>query len=109
MTNSTNATFVAPSTTAEVLKSSRSSPPRILMPPLATIRSHNLAAGRVLRGMTALIVGGTSGLGEAVALKLAALLPEPHIVISGRKQDAGERVVASLKEVRLFSDQASIL
>ena len=43
---------------------------------------------------TALITGGTSGIGRAVANKLAQL--GIHVVVVGRNEERGERTVADL-------------
>ena len=43
---------------------------------------------------TALITGGTSGIGHAVANKLAQL--GIHVVVVGRNEERGERTVADL-------------
>jgi NAD(P)-dependent dehydrogenase (short-subunit alcohol dehydrogenase family) len=44
--------------------------------------------------MTALITGGTSGIGRAVANKLAQL--GIHVVVVGRNEERGERTVAEI-------------
>src|SRR6476660_3180050 len=44
---------------------------------------------------TALITGGTSGIGRAVANKLAQL--GLHVIVVGRNADRGERTVAELR------------
>ena len=48
-----------------------------------------------LTGSTALITGGTSGIGRASALSLAGL--GAHVVISGRDAARGEQVVATIR------------
>ena len=45
-------------------------------------------------GTPALITGGTSGIGRAVANKLAQL--GIHVVVVGRNEERGERTVADL-------------
>ena len=47
-----------------------------------------------LEGKTALVTGGTSGIGEAIARAYAAAGAD--VVITGRDQQRGERIVASL-------------
>jgi NAD(P)-dependent dehydrogenase (short-subunit alcohol dehydrogenase family) len=48
-----------------------------------------------LTGSTALVTGGTSGIGRATAVRLAAL--GAHVVVSGRDQERGEAVVAAIR------------
>ena len=48
-----------------------------------------------LTGSTALITGGTSGIGRAAALSLARL--DAHVVLSGRDAARGEQVVAAIR------------
>jgi NAD(P)-dependent dehydrogenase (short-subunit alcohol dehydrogenase family) len=57
-----------------------------------------------LRGTTALVTGGTSGIGRAAAIKLANL--GAHVVISGRDEARGNRVV---QEIRSAGGQADFL
>jgi NAD(P)-dependent dehydrogenase (short-subunit alcohol dehydrogenase family) len=45
--------------------------------------------------MTALITGGTSGIGRAVANKLAQL--GIHVVVVGRNEERGEKAVAEIR------------
>lgn len=49
-----------------------------------------------LHGKTALITGATSGIGRAVALRLAG--DGADVIISGRSQDRGDQVVAEIKD-----------
>lgn len=49
-----------------------------------------------LHGKTALITGATSGIGRAVALRLAG--DGADVIITGRNQDRGDEVVADIKD-----------
>lgn len=62
---------------------------------LHTNDSTPTAPGSRLIGRTAVVTGSTSGIGEAIARLLAA--EGTHVVVSGRQQTSGERVV---KEIR---------
>jgi short-subunit dehydrogenase len=53
---------------------------------------------------TALITGGTSGIGRAVANKLAQL--GIHVVVVGRNEERGEKAVA---EIRAWGGQADFI
>jgi NAD(P)-dependent dehydrogenase (short-subunit alcohol dehydrogenase family) len=55
-----------------------------------------------LSGSTALITGGTSGIGRAAALALARL--GAHVVLSGRNATRGEQVVAAIRAQRGRAD-----
>jgi NAD(P)-dependent dehydrogenase (short-subunit alcohol dehydrogenase family) len=48
-----------------------------------------------MQGSTALVTGGTSGIGRATALELAAR--GAHVVVSGRDRARGEDVVAAIR------------
>lgn len=49
-----------------------------------------------LAGRAALVTGSTSGIGEAVALELAAR--GAHVVVTGRRQELGDGVVARIRQ-----------
>jgi NAD(P)-dependent dehydrogenase (short-subunit alcohol dehydrogenase family) len=53
---------------------------------------------------TALITGGTSGIGRAVAKKLAGL--GIHVVVAGRNAERGEKTIA---EIRAAGGQADFI
>lgn len=69
-----------------------------------TLLTHPLTApdpdrchARSLRGRTAIITGSTSGIGAAIALKLAA--EGARVVVSGRDPVRGAKVVADIRAV----------
>jgi NAD(P)-dependent dehydrogenase (short-subunit alcohol dehydrogenase family) len=64
------------------------------MPSLAAIRSANAAVK--LPKTRSLVVGGTSGIGEAIARRLA--LAGSHVTIVGRNKEAGNSIVKSIKQ-----------
>lgn len=59
----------------------------------------NNAASRPAFSPTALFVGGTSGIGEHLALKMANYTTNPHIIISGRNRNAAEAVIKELQQI----------
>ncbi len=61
---------------------------------LAEIRKHNATIKD--KKPVAIFVGGTSGIGEGAALKLAELTSHEKIIITGRNKVAGESIVAKL-------------
>jgi len=60
---------------------------------LRTARSHNQAIS--LDTKRALIVGGTSGIGEGIALTMAAM--KADVTIAGRNKEAGNKIIAAMK------------
>ncbi|ETV99688.1 hypothetical protein H310_07753 [Aphanomyces invadans] len=50
-----------------------------------------------LQGQTALVVGGTSGIGEGIALRLAQA--RANVVIAGRNADRGNAIVAKMQAI----------
>jgi len=62
---------------------------------LAAARTHNASISLATR--RALIVGGTSGIGEGIALRLARM--KADVTVAGRSKEAGDKVVAAMKEV----------
>lgn len=66
------------------------------MPSLSIVRAANLAAVPKYRP-TAVFLGGTSGVGQAVAEALAeATKGDAHIVICGRNKSAADKIIANL-------------
>lgn len=57
---------------------------------------HNLVAGR-FKGKVALVTGSTQGLGEAIAIRLAAE-GATGLVITGRNQERGEQTAQRLQQ-----------
>lgn len=55
------------------------------MPSLAAVRAVN-ASVLANASPTAVVIGGTSGIGENIALALASMCKAPHVLISGRKR-----------------------
>lgn len=47
-----------------------------------------------LQGKTALVTGGTSGIGRAVAMKMA--LRGAHVIVTGRDRQRGDEVIAAI-------------
>jgi len=70
------------------------------MPSLSIARAQNAKLKEAIRQpVTALFIGGTSGIGQNIAFKLASNVASPHIVVSGRNAQSGEATVARLREI----------
>jgi NAD(P)-dependent dehydrogenase (short-subunit alcohol dehydrogenase family) len=52
-----------------------------------------------LHSCSALIVGGTAGIGQSIAFKIAEYAKKPQIVISGRDEIRGQETIAALKAI----------
>jgi len=61
---------------------------------LKAAKAHNSKFN--LQSQKAMVVGGTSGIGEGIALKLASL--KADVTIAGRNKTSAERVLARLKQ-----------
>ena len=62
---------------------------------MSCIASETLTRGTYEMATTALITGGTSGIGRAVANKLAGL--GVHVMVVGRNVERGERAIAEIR------------
>src|SRR6202046_1635047 len=60
-------------------------------------RSSEIFAPELLRGRTALVTGGGTGLGEAPALELARC--GAAVTVTGRRGDVLEQAVAEIREI----------
>jgi NAD(P)-dependent dehydrogenase (short-subunit alcohol dehydrogenase family) len=65
------------------------------MPSLTAASSHN--AGVSLATKLALVVGGTSGIGQAVAVKLASM--KASVVIAGRNAEKGAPILEQMRSI----------
>jgi NADP-dependent 3-hydroxy acid dehydrogenase YdfG len=70
------------------------------MPSTSTVKSAlaNLAH-RLPVSPTIVCVGGTSGIGEAIARKFTSITSKPNIHIVGRSENAANKIISDLKEV----------
>lgn len=64
---------------------------------LTQAREWNATLKTARPELTALFVGGTSGIGRSTAVKLAGAIAKPTIYIVGRNKLAGEQVVEEMK------------
>lgn len=70
------------------------------MPALNAVRSINSSSKPpFLNVPTALVLGGNSGIGQAIAFKLANYIKPLHIIISGRNQESAESTINELKKI----------
>lgn len=51
-------------------------------------------------GLTAVFVGGTSGVGEYTLKAFARSVPKPRVYIVGRSQDAADRIITECQKLR---------
>lgn len=65
---------------------------------LATARGLNAEYFK-LHSASALIVGGTSGIGQSIAFKIAQYTKKPLIVVSGRDEVRGQETIDALKAI----------
>jgi NAD(P)-dependent dehydrogenase (short-subunit alcohol dehydrogenase family) len=65
---------------------------------LATARGLNAEYFK-LHSASALIVGGTSGIGQSIAFKIAQYTQKPLIVVSGRDEVRGQETIDALKAI----------
>lgn len=65
------------------------------MPTFLEARKINLKTSLINK--TALIIGGTSGLGESVALKLASM--QASVIIAGRNEKAASSIIEKCKSI----------
>ena len=61
----------------------------------SALRAAHAASGALLKGRSAVVSGGTSGIGEGLALRLASLGASVHIL--GRSAERGAEVLAQLR------------
>ena len=69
------------------------------MTALTVARAANAAPSARLTSPVALIVGGSAGIGQAIAYKLAQYSDTPHIIISSRSQRSAEVTLKRLQEI----------
>jgi NAD(P)-dependent dehydrogenase (short-subunit alcohol dehydrogenase family) len=76
------------------------------MPAISQIRSLNTSFKALTP--TVLVVGGTSGIGQFSALKLAEHTKPKKVIITGRSKEAGDAIVKSLNELTNHTDNEFI-
>jgi short-subunit dehydrogenase involved in D-alanine esterification of teichoic acids len=67
----------------------------------SALTPRNISKGKsqmTTNSLTALITGGTSGIGRAAANKLAQL--GVHVIVVGRNAERGEKTVAQIRDAR---------
>lgn len=69
------------------------------MPSISIARAANAALSARLGSPTALIVGGSSGVGQALAFKLAQYSDTPRIIISARNPTTAQATLDQLKQI----------
>ncbi|PYH92167.1 short-chain dehydrogenases/reductase [Aspergillus ellipticus CBS 707.79] len=67
------------------------------MPSLSEVRQSNATLASTRPDLTAVFVGGTSGIGEATAKQLAKAIPKPTIHLVGRNPESGSRILEELR------------
>lgn len=68
---------------------------------LSDIVAANQALGASFpKGLTAVFVGGTSGVGEYTLKALTKYVPTPRIYLIGRSQDAADRIIKECQALR---------
>lgn len=67
---------------------------------LDVVRSSNDRIKTTLpAGLVAIFVGGTNGVGETTVKQFAKSAVQPRVYITGRSQEAGDRIVAECKTI----------
>lgn len=57
-------------------------------------------AARMPTSPTIVCIGGTSGIGEAIARKLTSLVEQPDVHLVGRNESAASQIIADLKQAK---------
>lgn len=69
------------------------------MPQLSEIQAANAALKTITSRLTAVVVGGTNGIGRAFIDQFAAKIPEPKIYIVGRSRTALSQIQSELTKI----------
>ncbi|RDW28954.1 hypothetical protein B0I72DRAFT_135626 [Yarrowia lipolytica] len=69
------------------------------MPSLADIKQVNAAYKPTVKDAVAVFFGGTSGIGKETAYMFAKKFDSPTVIIVGRSEEAGNKIVNDLKEL----------